>query len=144
MYDFRDLYEIVPRGTKHKWDVDTVEPASVVRFSSALSDALTTVVSEESVIAEETAYYKGSVLDAAEIAIKYQGYIDREKLIADKIARLDTLLIPQDFDFEKVSGLSIECRQKLFRYKPTTIGQASRIPGVSPSDVSVLLVYFGR
>ena len=141
---FRDLYEIVPRGTKQKKYADLIEPDTVLRFSSALSDPVTLQSSDEALVSAETAYYKGSVLDAAEIAIKYQGYIDREKLIADKIARLDTLTIPQDFDFEKVSGLSIECRQKLFRYKPTTIGQASRIPGVSPSDVSVLLVYFGR
>ena len=125
-------------------EADLIEPDTVLRFSSALSDPVTLQSSDEALVSAEAAYYKGSVLDAAEIAIKYQGYIDREKLIADKIARLDMLTIPQDFDFEKVSGLSIECRQKLFRYKPATIGQASRIPGVSPSDVSVLLVYFGR
>lgn len=66
------------------------------------------------------------------------------KSIAEKIARLEDLKIPQDFDFEKVSGLTIECRQKLARYKPSTIAQASRISGVSPADISVLLVYFGR
>ena len=79
-----------------------------------------------------------------EIEIKYKGYIEREKAIANKIARLENLIIPQDFDFEKVAGLSIECRQKLSRYRPRTIAQASRISGVSPSDISVLLVYFGR
>ena len=58
--------------------------------------------------------------------------------------RLEDLLIPEDFDFDRVSGLSIECRQKLKKYGPRTIAQASRISGVSPSDISVLLVYFGR
>ncbi len=81
---------------------------------------------------------------AAETEIKYKGYIEREKDIAEKIARLEDLKIPEGFDFEKVSGLTIECRQKLKRYNPRTIAQASRISGVSPSDISVLLVYFGR
>ena len=84
------------------------------------------------------------VVESVEIEIKYKGYIEREKAIANKIARLENLIIPQDFDFEKVAGLSIECRQKLSRYRPRTIAQASRISGVSPSDISVLLVYFGR
>ena len=84
------------------------------------------------------------IIDSVEIGVKYKGYIEREKSIAEKIARLEDLKIPQDFDFDKVSGLTIECRQKLLRYKPTTIAQASRISGVSPADISVLLVYFGR
>ena len=88
--------------------------------------------------------YRKDAIDDAEIAIKYQGYIDREQSLAEKITRLDDLKIPADFDFERVSGLSIECRQKLKRYAPSTIGQASRISGVSPSDISVLLVYFHR
>ena len=84
------------------------------------------------------------VVDSVEIGIKYKGYIDREKVIAEKISRLENLVIPEEFDFDKVSGLSIECRQKLLRYKPRTIAQASRISGISPSDISILLVYFGR
>ena len=79
-----------------------------------------------------------------EIYIKYKGYIDREIANAEKVQRLERLEIPEGFDFEKVSGLSIECRQKLKKYAPRTIAQASRISGVSPSDISVLLVYFGR
>lgn len=84
------------------------------------------------------------IIDSVEIGVKYKGYIEREKSIAEKIARLEDLKIPQGFDFDKVSGLTIECRHKLLRYKPTTIAQASRISGVSPADISVLLVYFGR
>ena len=88
--------------------------------------------------------YKKEVLDSSEIAIKYKGYIQREQQMADKIMRLENLTIPENFDFDKVESLSIECRQKLKKYAPRTIAQASRISGVSPSDISVLLVYFGR
>ena len=88
--------------------------------------------------------YSEDVVAAVEIGIKYSGYIEREKSQADKNRRLEYIRIPSDFDFDSLQGLSIECRQKLKRYKPETIAQASRISGVSPSDISVLLVYFGR
>ena len=88
--------------------------------------------------------YKRDILDSCEIAIKYKGYIQREQQMADKIMRLENLIIPDGFDFDKVESLSIECRQKLKKYSPRTIAQASRISGVSPADISVLLVYFGR
>ena len=88
--------------------------------------------------------YRKEILDSCEISIKYKGYIQREQQMADKIMRLENLTIPEDFDFDKVESLSIECRQKLKKYSPRTIAQASRISGVSPADVSVLLVYFGR
>ena len=84
------------------------------------------------------------VIEQVEIQIKYKGYIEREKFIADKLHRLENIVIPDDFDFHQVQSLTIEARQKLTKVRPTTIGQASRIPGVSPSDVSVLLVKFGR
>lgn len=84
------------------------------------------------------------ILEDVEIAVKYQGYIDRERRLADKILRLENIKIPEDFDFSQVQSLSTECRIKLARYKPSTIAQASRISGVSPADISVLLVYFGR
>ena len=88
--------------------------------------------------------YSKEELESADISIKYKSYIEREKQMADKIKHLENLIIPRGFDFSKVTSLSIECRQKLERYKPETIAQASRIPGVSPSDISVLLLYFGR
>ena len=84
------------------------------------------------------------VVESVEVAIKYQGYIERERRLADKMLRLENIKIPDNFDFSKVSSLSIECRIKLERYRPRTIAQASRISGVSPADISVLLVYFGR
>ena len=88
--------------------------------------------------------YRKEILDSSEIALKYKGYIERERQLADKIMRLENLSIPENFDFDRVESLSIECRQKLKKYAPRTIAQASRISGVSPSDISVLLVYFGR
>ena len=83
-------------------------------------------------------------IESVEISIRYRGYIDRELAMAEKLHRLEELRIPDGFDFERVSGLTIECRQKLAKYRPRTIAQASRISGVSPADISVLLVYFGR
>ena len=88
--------------------------------------------------------YSEEVIESVEISIRYKGYIDREIKMAEKLHRLEKLSIPENFDFDKVSGLTIECRQKLKKYNPRTIAQASRISGVSPSDISVLLVYFGR
>ncbi len=88
--------------------------------------------------------YLDTIISDAEVLVKYRGYIEREKQIADKISHLENLSIPDNYDFDKVPGLSIECRQKLLKYKPATIGQASRISGISPSDVSILLIHFGR
>ena len=84
------------------------------------------------------------VIEAAEIKIKYSGYINREKEIADKLKRLENIKINPDFDFLKIHSISTEAKQKLSRIKPTTIGQAARISGVSPSDINVLLVFLGR
>ena len=88
--------------------------------------------------------FSDEIITSAEISIKYKGYIEREKLLAEKMKRLESLKIPENFDFDKLTGLTIECRQKLKKYAPRTIAQASRISGVSPADISVLLVYFGR
>lgn len=84
------------------------------------------------------------VFSAAEILLKYSGYIDRESLVAEKLLRLEGLLISEWFNYEDIESLSTEARQKLTKVKPKTIGQASRIPGVSPSDINVLLVLLGR
>ena len=87
---------------------------------------------------------KEEIVESTEINIKYKGYIEREKLAADKLRRLDNIRLPKDFDYNSVQSLSTEARQKLIRIQPNTIGEASRIPGVSPNDVSVLLVLMGR
>ncbi|WP_395066696.1 tRNA uridine-5-carboxymethylaminomethyl(34) synthesis enzyme MnmG [Flavobacterium sp.] len=84
------------------------------------------------------------ILEQAEIQVKYSGYIEKERINADKLTRLEDLKIPDDFDFHKIKSMSIEARQKLSKIRPVTISQASRISGVSPSDISVLLVYMGR
>ena len=115
-----DILKCVPRGTK----------------LPVLSES-----QDEKFIA---AGVKEEIVSSVEIALKYKGYIEREQKLADKVQRLEKLLIPENFDFDALSGLSIECRQKLKRYAPRTIAQASRISGVSPADISVLLVYFGR
>lgn len=92
---------------------------------------------------EETGTVKEDVR-AVEIGVKYAGYIERERMVAEKMKRLEGIRIPVGFDFEALGSLSIEARQKLTRIRPLTIAQASRIPGVSPADINVLLVYFGR
>ena len=84
------------------------------------------------------------VVESTEINIKYEGYIRREQLAAEKLQRLDRIQIPASFDYNTLQSLSTEARQKLSRVRPTTIGEASRIPGVSPNDISVLLVLMGR
>ncbi|AUC85749.1 tRNA uridine-5-carboxymethylaminomethyl(34) synthesis enzyme MnmG [Polaribacter sp. ALD11] len=84
------------------------------------------------------------VIEQAEIHLKYSGYIDKEKNNADKLNRLENVVIPSNFKYEKVKSLSFEATEKLNKIKPTSISQASRISGVSPSDISVLLVYMGR
>ena len=84
------------------------------------------------------------VVEQAEIQIKYRGYIEREKYYAEKMHRLEEIAIPTNFDYTAMNSLTIEARQKLSRIRPETIGQASRIPGVSPADINVLLIKFGR
>ncbi len=84
------------------------------------------------------------IIEQAEIQIKYKGYIEREKLLAEKLHRLENIAIPDGFDYMEMNALTIEARQKLTKIRPRTIGQASRIPGVSPADINVLLIKFGR
>ena len=83
-------------------------------------------------------------MEQVEIDIKYKGYIDREKDLADKIKKLEYVEIPDDINYNKFSSLSNESKEKLNKVKPINIGQASRISGIKPSDISILLVYLGR
>jgi tRNA uridine 5-carboxymethylaminomethyl modification enzyme len=87
---------------------------------------------------------KEEIAEAVEIKLKYKGYIERERLIADKMHRLEDIKIKGHFDYSQIHELSTECRQKLVRVDPETLAQASRIPGVSPSDINVLLILLGR
>lgn len=109
----------------------------------------TTIRGIASACRQLAAFLQGEALDdetisQAEIQIKYRGYIERERFFAEKLKRLEDIAIPDGFDFEGMQSLTIEARQKLSRIRPTTIGQASRIPGVSPADINVLLIKFGR
>ena len=105
---------------------------------------LAEVVAELKEKVEQLGSRSEEIVESAEINIKYKGYIERERLAADKLQRLNNIHLPKDFDYNSVQSLSTEARQKLSRIKPGTIGEASRIPGVSPNDISVLLVLMGR
>ena len=120
----RKLYDILMRNNVTFESLKTVLP-KLKRF-----------IGEHDIDAE--------AIEEAEIQIKYKGYIEREKFIAEKLHRLENIRIPADFDYHSMQALTIEARQKLTRIRPETIGQASRIPGVSPADVNVLLIKFGR
>ncbi|HLN95255.1 MAG TPA: FAD-dependent oxidoreductase, partial [Flavobacterium sp.] len=105
-------------------------------------DDLMTVESVATYIAEHQP--DREILEQAEVQVKYAGYIERERNNADKLTRLEDVKIPDSFDYDKVRSMSIEARQKLKHIRPVTISQASRISGVSPSDISVLLIHMGR
>jgi tRNA uridine 5-carboxymethylaminomethyl modification enzyme len=84
------------------------------------------------------------ILEEAEIRVKYEGYIEKEGDLAQKLERLDSVFLKEDFDYHRLTSLSYEAREKLSRIKPASLGQASRISGVSPADISILLVHLGR
>lgn len=84
------------------------------------------------------------VLQEVETSIKYQRYIEKEQEVANRILKFEDISLPADYDYFTLTALSYECREKLNRYRPVTIGQASRISGISPADVSVLLLTFAR
>lgn len=115
----------------------------IVLRSNVTIETLKEVVPRLKKYIDENALSK-EVVEQAEIQIKYRGYIERERYFAEKMHRLENISIPDGFDFNSMQSLTIEARQKLSRIRPTTIGQASRIPGVSPADINVLLIKFGR
>ena len=119
--------------------IDLVKrPSLTITTLAGMVNSLSTAISKiQPSIREE-------VVEAAEILIKYSGYIDRERQLADKLLRLENIVIKDKLDYSKILSLSTEARQKLERINPDTIAQASRIPGVSPSDVSILLMTMGR
>ncbi|MBQ6437056.1 MAG: tRNA uridine-5-carboxymethylaminomethyl(34) synthesis enzyme MnmG [Bacteroidales bacterium] len=147
----REILKKVPRGTITETEqevqkrIDSVIGNNAIEGSS-LSLLMEIPFQEKHPVSDDFRKQQlgDEILEAAEIAIKYQGYIEREKRLADKILRLENVKIPDDFDYSKLTALSMECRIKLERYRPKTISQASRISGVSPADIAVLLVYFGR
>ena len=128
-------YSELQHGTKL---IDLVSrPNVTINGLAEVVPALKEAIGKLDRIAEE-------IVESTEINIKYKGYIERERLAADKLQRLNNIHLPENFDYHNVQSLSTEARQKLSRIKPNTIGEASRIPGVSPNDVSVLLVLMGR
>lgn len=154
----RDIFTLINELKKHK-----VEPSSVV--NEDLSNLNTTTIREripainlirrphigisevrsiDSNIEALASKYSSDVLEQAEILIKYETYIDREQKLAEKIGSLENYKIKPEFDYDRVKALSSEAREKLKKLKPETIGQASRISGVSPSDISVLTIYLGK
>ena len=162
---YASIIENVPRGTKLlnelNGDIELIPDSTPYSFGKVDSNKFTSLydayqilsfnqsmpISDDTLTDYRTKVfenYSRDILDNAEILLKYRGYIVREKQLADKISHLESLIIPDGYDYDKISGLSIECRQKLKRYLPRTIGQASRISGVSPSDISILLIHFGR
>ncbi len=163
--EYSEILNIVPRGTRliESFSVDTsMLPASTpanitesnISHNQSLCFASMILQFNQSMLFNSECIgdyknrvfrrYLDTIISDAEVLVKYRGYIEREKQIADKISHLENLSIPDNYDFDRVSGLSIECRQKLLKYKPATIGQASRISGISPSDISILLIHFGR
>ena len=116
----------------------------LVLRSNVTIQALSSQVPELQQLIDTFVDRKNEIIESAEINIKYKGYIEREKISADKLRRLDNIRLPEDFDYQSVQSLSTEARQKLTRIHPESIGAASRIPGVSPNDISVLLVLLGR
>ena len=120
------LYDFLQRPQVSIWDA--------IKLIPALRKAIAEIPNER----------KEEIVEAAEILIKYQGYIQREQQNADKLRRLEELRLPANLDYETIHALSTEARQKLNRHKPTTIGIASRIPGVSPADINILLLLLNR
>ena len=117
-------------------------PSIISRPFIRINDVLETHLDLEDF--SNTLEYKKECLEQVEIDIKYKGYIDREKDLADKIKKLEYVEIPDDINYDKFSSLSNESKEKLNKVKPINIGQASRISGIKPSDISILLVYLGR
>lgn len=112
----------------------------VLRPNLGLKDLMQQVPKASGVLAHFTA----EALEQAEIQTKYQVYIDKEKELVDRMRQLEDLEIPEKFDYQRIIALGAEAREKLSRVKPKTLGQASRISGINPADVQILMVYMGR
>jgi len=125
---------------EHAYKLADVLSRPQVKFT----DAMNGIFEFREIIDAISANYRNEVLEAVEIDVKYGGYIKRERLVADKISRLENIRIKGRFDYASIQSLTIEARQKLARINPETLAQAGRIPGVSPNDINVLLVLLGR
>ena len=123
---------------KQKVKIDTLLLRPQVHFKELIRhiDQLSSFINDLSDISEE-------IIEQAEIRIKYQGYIDKERDLANKLGKLENLKIKDDIDYRQLTSISYEAREKLMKIRPATIGQAARISGVSPADISVLAIYLG-
>lgn len=121
-----------------------VKLSSLITRPGVSMDNLLAISEDSKELAQELKSINEDVVDQTEIQLKYEGYINREQEVADKMNRLEKVKIPADLDYKLLHSLSAEAKEKLTKIQPETIGQASRISGVSPSDVSVLLVFLGR
>jgi tRNA uridine 5-carboxymethylaminomethyl modification enzyme len=102
------------------------------------------IIKNDGVLSEQMSAFDKEAIEQAEILMKYEGYIEREKENADKLRRLEDLKIKPGFNYDSIGGLGAEAKEKLKKFKPLTIGQASRISGINPADISVILVHLGR
>lgn len=121
-----------------------IKAINIVSRPQVQLDELLAIMKESGSLRFNSAPGRREIIEAAEIRIKYSGYLERERGVADKIKRLEDLKIPEDINYEELASISTEGRQKLSGLRPVTIGQASRISGVSTSDVSILIMYLGR
>jgi len=118
-----------------------------VKIKTILSRPETTIkglVKSVSFIKKKLAFYTNDEIEQAEINIKYEGYLNKEKEFAQRLQKLDEIPISHSFDYHKLQSLSIEAREKLTKIRPTNLGQASRISGISPTDISIIMIYIGR
>jgi tRNA uridine 5-carboxymethylaminomethyl modification enzyme len=128
-------------------DLDSAPLAQQVKLSAVLTRpnvTLNDLSSASTTLSDKLNDLNADVVEQAEILIKYEGYIQREQELALKFEKLDGFVLPADIDYHVMKSLSIESRQKLSAIKPVTLGQASRISGVSPSDISVILININR
>ena len=133
---------IVPRGTtpiKQKVKLYDILLRPQITFSDIAS-----LSSSCNGILNEAGDLRNEVTEQVEINVKYEGYLEKEREMAEKLTRLEEVPLDLEIDYARLTSLSIEARQKLDRIRPNTLGQASRISGVSPADLSVLMVYLGR
>lgn len=133
------LLENNTTGIKHGTRVETLAARPQLKLEDLLK-----LNSKSAKYLEELGPRRNEILESVEISIKYQGYIDREKNLADRIKKLYDLNIPEDVVYNELLSISTEGRQKLDKHRPDTVGKASRLSGVSPSDIAVLLMYMGR
>jgi tRNA uridine 5-carboxymethylaminomethyl modification enzyme len=151
LIDFLDQTQVLPDAINSYLESQNAAPILqktrisylLLRPQLSLSGLASAIPELKNVIDYSTSFEK-QCAEQAEILIKYDSYIQKEKEVADKLSRLESVKLRPDMDYNSIESLSIEARQKLTKYRPETLGQASRISGVSPSDISVIAILLGR